>query len=90
MSQTCGSATAATRAAFSGSASRSQRSFVTVRDATGTEPIARAQAAAPATTSPSQSSATRDAAASAERVSFHSSASRTTSASASRATIPCC
>ena len=39
VSQSCGSATAATRAAFSGSWSRSQRSFVIVNDATGTRPV---------------------------------------------------
>ena len=39
VSQSWGSATAATRAAFSGSASRSQRSLVTVKEATGTMPV---------------------------------------------------
>ena len=85
VSQSWGRATAATRAAFSGSASRSQRSLVTVSDATGTEPdrvgprLRRRR-----------SSAMRSARAGAERVSFHSSASRTTSPSASSATMPCC
>src|SRR5690606_5942432 len=104
-SQSCGSATAATRAAFSGSASRSQRSLVAVSDATGTEPIASAHACAPASSADttrscasgtssarraSPSSRIRSRAAGAERVSFHRSASRTTFPSASSATSPCC
>ena len=56
-----------------GSARASQRSFVTVKLATGTEPTASAQRRGP------PSSATRSAAARRGRVSFHSSAGRTTS-----------
>ena len=82
--QSWGSATAATRAAFDGSASRSQRSLVTVSDATGT----RADGVGPRLRPPSSS--VRSAAAGAERVSFHSSASRSTSPDASSATSPCC
>ena len=78
------------RAAFSGSLSASQRSFVTVYDATGTEPTASAHHRAPAALSPSPNSTMRSSAAAAERVSFQSSASRTTSPSASRHTMPCC
>ena len=83
VSQSWGSATAATRSADSGSASRSQRSFVTVSDATGTDPTADAHSWAP-------SSSVRSAAAPAERVSFQSSASRTTEPDESSATSPCC
>ena len=42
VSQSCTSATASVRRAASGSVSRSQRSFVTVNEATGTEPTASA------------------------------------------------
>src|SRR3954447_59185 len=88
VSQSCGRHTAAVRAAFSGSFSASQRSLVTVNDATGTSPTASAHAFPPASGPPS--SVTRSAAAPAERVSFHSSAGRTTSPSSSRQTMPCC
>src|SRR6478609_8336031 len=84
VSQSWGRATAATRAALSGSASRSQRSLVTVSEATGTLPTASAHACGP------PSSSMRSSAAGAERVSFHSSASRTTSPPESSATMPCC
>ena len=62
--------------AFDGSARASQRSLVTVKLATGTDPTAAAQAAGP------PRSATRSSASGAERVSFHSSAGRTTAPSA--------
>src|SRR3954447_4374671 len=84
VSQSCGRQTAAVRAAFSGSWSRSQRSLVTVNDATGTSPTASTQGCGP------PSSSIRSRAACAERVSFHSSAGRTTSPSSSRQTMPCC
>ena len=83
VSQSCGRATAATRAAASGSASRSQRSFVAVNDATGTTPVRRAYSSAP-------TSSIRSRAACAERVSFQSRASRMTRPSASSTTMPCC
>src|SRR5690606_27892889 len=66
-----------------GSASRSQRSLVAVKLATGTLPVRRASASAP-------NSAMRSRAACAERVSFHSRASRMTRPSASSTTMPCC
>ena len=47
------------RAAFSGSLSASQRSFVTVREATGTEPVASAHHAAPSDPASSRESAPR-------------------------------
>ncbi len=47
VSQSCGSRTAAVRAALSGSCSDIQRSLVTVNEAAGTDPIAAAQAAGP-------------------------------------------
>src|SRR3954452_9883568 len=75
---------AASGAALSILCSASQRSLVTVNEATGTSPTASAQACPP------PSSAMRSVAACAERVSFHSSAGRTTSPSSSRQTIPCC
>ena len=78
VSQSCGRQTAAARAIESGSCSASQRSLVTVKDATGTLPAASAQAIRPRSGSPSPSSAIRSSAAAAERVSFHSSAGRTT------------
>ncbi|GMA29111.1 hypothetical protein GCM10025874_23640 [Arenivirga flava] len=71
LSQSCGSATAATRAARSGSASRSQRSFVIVKEPSGTLPLRAASSAAP-------NSSTSAAAADADRLSFQSSASRIT------------
>ena len=74
VSQSCGSSTAAVRAAFSGSFSAIQRSLVTVNDAAGTDPIASAQAAAPPRWS------TTSAICGADRRSFHSSAGRTTCA----------
>ena len=84
VSQSCGSSTAAVRAAFSGSARASQRSLVTVNDAGGTEPTWSAQACGP------PSSATRSIASGPERLSFHSSASRTSAPSSSKVTMPCC
>src|SRR5664280_1238589 len=84
VSQSWGRHTAAVRAACSGSCSASQRSLVTVNDATGTEPTRSAQARGP------PNSATSSAAAPAERVSFHSRAGRTTSPCSSRHTMPCC
>jgi hypothetical protein len=81
VSQSCGSATAATRAAFSGSASRSQRSFVAVNDATGREPVRSTM---------SGNSWASCAAASAERVSFQSRAGRMTVPSSPSTTMPCC
>ncbi len=90
VNQSCGSATAATRRALSGSASASHRSFVTVNDACGTNPTSAAHRRAPASWSPSPSSRINAVAASAERTSFHSSAGRITSPRSSNATIPCC
>jgi hypothetical protein len=84
VSQSCGSSTEATRRAAAGSCSASQRSLVTVKLATGTDPTASAHFSGP------PSSVIRSAAAPAERVSFHSSAGRTTAPASSRATIPCC
>jgi hypothetical protein len=71
------------RATESGSLRASQRSLLTVIDATGTTPTASAQTAPP-------SSDTNSAAAPAERVSFHNSAGRTTAPAESRQTMPCC
>jgi hypothetical protein len=83
VSQSCGRHTAAVAAALSFSWSASQRSLVTVNEATGTLPTASAHSCAP-------SSATRSAAAPAERVSFQSNAGRTTAPASSRHTMPCC
>lgn len=84
VSQSCGRTTVSRRAALSGSASRSHRTFATVNAATGTTSSRSTQAPAP----PSSSTSSR--AAPAERTSFHSNASRTTAPSESRATMPCC
>ena len=53
VSQSWGRHTAVVRAAFSGSCSASQRSLVTVNDATGTNPVASAQACGPPSSSTS-------------------------------------
>ena len=74
VSQSCGSMTRATRAAFSGSCSASQRSLVTVNDALGTLPVRSAHQPGP------PSSAISSRAAAAERRSFHSRAGLTTCA----------
>ena len=74
----------AVRAAFSGSARASHLILDTVIEATGTEPTASAQPAAP------PSSAIRSRASWADRLSFQSKASRTRSPSSSRVTMPCC
>ena len=83
VSQSWGSTHVRARARLSGSCRATQRSLLTVVAATGTTPVASAQACAP-------SSPTRSAAASAERVSFHSRAGRTTSSASSSRTMPCC
>ena len=83
VSQSWGSTQVRARARLSGSWVDIQRSLLTVVAATGTSPVASAQAWAP-------SSATRSSAACAERVSFHSSAGRTTSPCSSSSTMPCC
>jgi hypothetical protein len=83
VSQSWGSTHVEARARFSGSWSAIQRSLLTVVAATGTTPVASAQACAP-------SSATRSSADPAERVSFHNSAGRTTASDSSNSTIPCC
>src|SRR5699024_2464083 len=83
VSQSCGSATAATRAATAGSLTASQRNLVTVNDGTGTLPIALAHCSGAI-------SASNSSVALAERVSFHNSAGRTTSPCSSRQIMPCC
>src|SRR6185312_5572850 len=80
----CGSSTVTTRSASSGSCSASQRSLVTVKLATGTDPTASAHFSGP------PSSAISSVAAPADRVSFQSRAGRTTSPASSSATMPCC
>ena len=67
-----------------GSERRSQRSFVTVNEATGTTPTSRAQRSAP------PNSSMRSVASCAERVSFQSRAGRTISSDSSSVTMPCC
>ena len=61
VSQSWGRHTAAVRAAFTGSCSASQRSLVTVNDATGTSPVASAQACAPPSSCVSSSAAAAEA-----------------------------
>ena len=73
-----------TLAAFAGSFFANQRSFVTVKDATGTEPIASAHLSGP------PNSLTKSWASWADLVSFHKSASLTTCLLSSMTTIPCC
>ncbi len=53
VSQSWGSATAAVRSAAAGSLRANQRSFVTVKEETGTTPTASAQARSPAPSAPS-------------------------------------
>ena len=83
VSQSWGRTQRTARARCSGSCVATQRSLLTVVAATGTTPVASAQAWPP-------SSSTRSVAACAERVSFHSSAGRTTSSCSSSRTMPCC
>ena len=71
VTQSWGSITPLARSATSGSFSATQRSLVTVKLATGTSPVASAQACGP------PSSSMRAVACGAERLSFHSRASRT-------------
>jgi len=84
VSQSCGSSTAAARAALAGSCRASQRSLVTVNEAVGTLPTWLAHHCGP------PSSATSSAAAGADRRSFQSSAGLITSPPESRTIMPCC
>ena len=84
VSQSCGSMTRATRAAFCGSWVASQRSLVTVNEALGTLPVCSAHQPGP------PSSATRSRAAAAERRSFQSRAGLITWPASSTTTMPCC
>ena len=60
VSQSCGSMTRATRAAFSGSCSASQRSLVTVNEALGTLPVWLAHQAGPPSSAISSRAAAAD------------------------------
>ena len=84
VSQSCGSSTAATRAALAGSCSASQRSFVTVNDAVGTLPVRCAHHDGP------PSSPISSAAAAADRRSFQSRAGLITWPAPSSTIMPCC
>ena len=84
VSQSWGSITPLTFLAFSGSLVASQRNFVTVKDATGTDPTASAHLSGP------PNSLIKSVAAAADRVSFHNNASLTTCLLSSITTMPCC
>ena len=81
--KSCGSRTAATCGTTAGSFRTSHAHFVTVNDATGTQPVVSAHHPAPR-------SPTSRAASAALRVSFHSSAGRSGRPARSRTTSPCC
>ena len=84
VSQSWGSITPLTFLALSGSLFASQRNFVTVKDATGTDPTASAHLFGP------PNSLIKSVAACADRVSFHNNASLTTCLLSSITTMPCC